>query len=148
MNLISPIRRRSRPLGRLIISVFLVVWLNMALQPCLMAAAPLTGHADHDCPHCPEPASHCDEGSKARCTWVDGYDFDGRHSAADAFGADDRISIVPFVYPAPAVPHRRGHVQQVAHLALQRAVQRLYGPRLGVDRDDRDAAEPRACRPS
>ena len=99
MNLLNPIRRRSRPVGRLILSAFMVVWLNMALQPCLMAATPLTGHADPDCPHCPEPASHCDEDSAARCSWIDAYDFDGRQSAADAFGAGAWLS--PALYPAP-----------------------------------------------
>ena len=106
MNLLSHIRRRNRSLGRLIISAFLVVWFNMALQPCLMAAAPLTGHAEHDCPHCPEPASHCDEGSAARCTWVDAYDYDGRQSAADASGAGAWLSPAFYRAPEPRVPAR------------------------------------------
>jgi hypothetical protein len=97
MNLLNRIRRRNRPLGRLIISAFFVVWLNMALQPCLMAAAPLIGEADPDCPHCPEPVSHCDDAS-ARCTWVDAYDYDGRQGAADPYG--DGVWLSPVLNPA------------------------------------------------
>jgi hypothetical protein len=83
MNLLSHFRSRERRLGRFMVSAFLVVWLNMALQPCLMAAAPLVGEAMGDCPHCPEPATHCDDVSASRCTWVDGYDYDGRQASAD-----------------------------------------------------------------
>lgn len=68
------------------LGAFMLVWLSMMLQPCLMAQdmAP-----DHDCPHCPtqslEQPCHVDE--EPACTYIDGYDYDGRtpHSAfADA----------------------------------------------------------------
>ena len=61
--------------------LFALVWLNMALQPCLMAAEPLlpTQHHDSGCPHCPEDSgSHCDDSDPGRCAYIDAIDFDGR----------------------------------------------------------------------
>lgn len=61
-----------------VVALFVVVWLHMALQPCLMAAEPLLPEQQqHDCPHCPQPASHCDEDA-GRCGYIDGFDYDGR----------------------------------------------------------------------
>ncbi len=102
MNLLSHLRRRNRHLGRLIISGFLVVWLNMALQPCLMAAEPMTGHGDHDCPHCPDVVTHCDEESTARCAWVDAYDYDGRQGSADPSASGAWLAPALVSAPEPA----------------------------------------------
>ena len=41
------------PWARYALSLFVVVWLNTALQPCAMAAGDAGGH-DHDCPYCPQ----------------------------------------------------------------------------------------------
>lgn len=60
-----------------VVAMFVAVWLNMAIQPCLMAAEPLMPdqHQHGDCSHCPD-TSHCqDEG---RCSFIETYDFDGR----------------------------------------------------------------------
>lgn len=107
MNLFSHIRLQERRLGRFVVSAFLVVWLNMALQPCLMAAAPLIGEAMGDCPHCPEPITHCDDTSAGRCTWVDSYDYDGRQASVDPDPAADVL--LPTAYPviAPRVSARQ-----------------------------------------
>jgi hypothetical protein len=68
----EPINRvKVNALGRVILSVFIIAWLNLALQPCLMAMAvtpqPTTAmaHAAHggqaggqDCDHCPPTMHH------------------------------------------------------------------------------------------
>ena len=80
---LSTIRANKGSWGRLILSVFVVVWMNAALQPCLMAMEMSSGeeaatsvHAGHDsmladsgdsvvpsCQHCPPSMSsgngHC-----------------------------------------------------------------------------------------
>ena len=73
-------RRQRRRVASTALALFVTVWLNMAIQPCLMAAEPLlpTSHAHGDCPHCPE-TDHC--GDDTRCTYIDGYAFDAREPA-------------------------------------------------------------------
>lgn len=74
------LRRHSRGLAGLAASLFLAVWASMAVAPCLMAAEAML---DGDCPHCPEPPPPCHEPDGAgTCTYLDGYDFDGRSPAA------------------------------------------------------------------
>lgn len=61
-----------------------LVWINMALQPCLMAAEPLLPEQHHEsgCPHCPPmPERHCGGEDTARCAYFDSIDFDGRQAA-------------------------------------------------------------------
>ncbi|MGB5210132.1 MAG: hypothetical protein WBP60_06385 [Gammaproteobacteria bacterium] len=75
----APTRLRKR--RRTVIStiaMFVVVWLNMALQPCLMAAGPILpqGHEHGDCPHCPDAALLQVDGGE--CSYFDDFDFDGR----------------------------------------------------------------------
>jgi hypothetical protein len=71
---------RARRGASAVVALFVVVWLNMALQPCLMAAEPLAP-SQHDCPHCPQPADHCDDGA-GRCGFIDDFDYDGRSPAS------------------------------------------------------------------
>lgn len=72
MSLIAKMRNRQRPSVQGLFFVFALTWLSLALQPCVMAAAVLSGaavenldhqhdthtdisqlHADeNDCPHC------------------------------------------------------------------------------------------------
>jgi hypothetical protein len=74
------LRRHSRSFAGIAASLFLAVWASMAIAPCLMAAEAITGA---DCPHCPEPPPPChDPGGAGVCTYVDGYDFDGRTPVA------------------------------------------------------------------
>lgn len=70
------LRRQRRSIAGLTASLFLAVWASMAIAPCLMAAEAIIGG---DCPHCPEPPPPChDPGGTGACTYLDGYDFDGR----------------------------------------------------------------------
>jgi len=73
------LRKNCRGIAGLAASLFLAVWASMAIAPCLMAAEAIIGS---DCPHCPEPPPPChDPGNAGTCTYVDGYDFDGRTQA-------------------------------------------------------------------
>jgi hypothetical protein len=50
LNLLTNIRQQQTSWARRVLTLFVVVWLNMAIQPCAMAF----GEApDHDCQHCP-----------------------------------------------------------------------------------------------
>lgn len=62
--------------------MFVTVWLNMAVQPCLMAAELVMpdGHSSGDCMHCPQTG---DVTSDDNCAYVDDYDFDGRLPSLD-----------------------------------------------------------------
>lgn len=75
----TALRRHRRSLAGLAASLFLAVWASMAIAPCLMAAEAIVGD---DCPHCPEPPPCHDPGGAGVCTYVDGYDFDGRAPTA------------------------------------------------------------------
>jgi len=89
--------------GRFALSMFVLAWLNIATQPCLMAMemvpdAPLAPahavHSEHvkhmadastssDCGHCPPAIEHqeilCETGSASDCELFPGYNVDGRH---------------------------------------------------------------------
>lgn len=67
--------RHRRSLASLAATLFVAVWASMAVAPCLMAAEAIMGG---DCPHCPEPPPPCHDGGGSGCSWLDGYDFDGR----------------------------------------------------------------------
>ena len=87
---VSTAGRRQRRTASAALALFVAVWLNMAIQPCLMAAEPLlpSNHSQGDCPHCPE-TDHC--GDDTRCTYIDSYAFDAREPAT------------PDVKPLPAL---------------------------------------------
>lgn len=73
------VTRNRRSFAALAATLFLAVWASMAIAPCLMAAEAIVGG---DCPHCPQPPPPChDPGTAGACTFVDGYDFDGRTQA-------------------------------------------------------------------
>ena len=78
---ISAIRSKMKTRGRLVLSVFVIAWMNVTLQPCLMAmelspsdsasisassehdghqghSANVADHEDQACPHCPSSTSH------------------------------------------------------------------------------------------
>ncbi len=79
MNLLQPIRNRSRRWVPRVMGPLAVVWLSMVLQPCVMAAemgGAMGGAMDGNCPHCPTPMQQdCAAGA---CTYVDRVDYDGR----------------------------------------------------------------------
>ena len=78
MNPLRAIRKRRRSLTTRVLAMLGVVWLNMVLQPCLMAAEmdmDMTG----PCPHCPAPMTDdCDGAASNVCTYFDQVDYDGR----------------------------------------------------------------------
>ncbi len=94
------LRRHRRFLASLAASLFLAVWGGMAVAPCLMAAEAVAGG---DCPHCPEPPPPChDDGGGSTCTYVDGYDFDGRDPSAGF--KDPRLAVLPASAEAACLP--------------------------------------------
>lgn len=48
--MLAAIRKRKTPWTRGVLGLFVLMWLNLALQSCAMA---MTGEGNHDCPHCP-----------------------------------------------------------------------------------------------
>lgn len=90
LNPLAKIRDRQIPWVRRTLGLFVVVWLNMALQPCAMAFADMQGR---DCLHCPpshsmdmsSPVAH-DEVPRdvpcmtqmSQCGVLDDYNLDGR----------------------------------------------------------------------
>jgi len=78
MNLLRALRKRRRPLTARILAMLGVVWLNMVLQPCVMAAQ-TDMSMPGPCPHCPAPMSEDCDGVPANvCTYFDQVDYDGR----------------------------------------------------------------------
>lgn len=97
----TTLRRHRRSLAGLAASLFLAVWASMAIAPCLMAAEAILGN---DCPHCPEPPPPChDPGGVGVCTYVDGYDFDGRTPVAPKVDVELALA-PPVVLAAMALP--------------------------------------------
>ena len=97
MNLLATIRQQRGPWGRRVLGLFVVVWLNVALQPCAMAFGDAS---DHGCLHCPpvhsveasahnshegtdqsdqsdQKASPC-ETSASQCAFLEDFNYDGR----------------------------------------------------------------------
>ena len=101
----TALRRNRRSLAALAASLFLAVWASMAIAPCLMAAEAVLGG---DCPHCPEPPPPChDPGGAGVCTYVDGYDFDGRTPAAPKVDVE-LVLAPPLALAAVALPPPAG----------------------------------------
>lgn len=85
--------------GRFLLGVFVVAWLNLAVQPCLMAmelapepavASGQLAHADHashssdhNCDHCPpassDHANACASAAAADCGSIPDYNYDSRN---------------------------------------------------------------------
>ncbi|MCH7854929.1 MAG: hypothetical protein IIB76_11435 [Proteobacteria bacterium] len=110
MKSLAVMQKRKAPLARNVLGLFIVVWLNMALQPCAMAFG---GAGDHDCTHCPpthsgELAAHsahdmehaapvtapC-ETSASQCALVDDFNYDGRSAKVKDAPSDVPVAIVP-----------------------------------------------------
>ncbi len=88
--------RQINALGRFILSVFVVAWLNLAVQPCLMAMElapepePATAHSahanhsdSHDCGHCSGAVNHdyqaCASSAASTCGTTPDYNYDARN---------------------------------------------------------------------
>lgn len=119
----SYIGKNRRRFAALAASMFLAVWASMAIAPCLMAAEAIVGE---DCPHCPDPPPPChDPGGTSACTYVDGYDFDGRSASMPKVDVE-WVLAPPLESGDAAVPGRHGsHV-----FAAVRAPPGPHGPRL------------------
>jgi hypothetical protein len=86
------LRKFAPRIARTTLGLFVVVWMNMAAQPCLMAleadsanqAAVMTAdaHGDEHCPHCP-PGEMPDSSSEDLCSFVGAYDYDARTPGSD-----------------------------------------------------------------
>ena len=96
LNILASIRQRQTPWTQRVLGMFIVVWLNLALQPCAMA---LGETSDHKCDYCPPAISQesrstdqheshgeghdghdmpaCDVAT-ADCMFLDDFDYDGR----------------------------------------------------------------------
>jgi hypothetical protein len=118
----TTLRRHRRSLAGLAASLFLAVWASMAIAPCLMAAEAIVGD---DCPHCPEPPPCHDPGSVGVCTYVDGYDFDGRTPVTPKVDVE-LVLAPPLALETFAVPVRPG----VPVGRAVRAPPDPHGPRL------------------
>lgn len=117
------LRRHSRGFAGIAASLFLAVWASMAVAPCLMAAEALLGG---DCPHCPDPPPPCHEPDGAgSCTYLDGYDFDGRSPAMPKV----EVELVAVTGPAAASLDPLPAARAVAPSAI-RAPPEPGGPRL------------------
>jgi hypothetical protein len=102
-NILRRLRAASSRLGSCAMIMVMAVWLNMAIQPCLMAAEPLlpAQHHESGCPHCPPAqAGHCgDEGPAGRCAFIESLDFDGRQAVSHA-GTDVQPAVMMLPLPA------------------------------------------------
>lgn len=102
MKLSGNSRLQTGAWGRFVLGMFVVAWLNIATQPCLMAmetapdapmAAEHAAHSGHvelqanttdadDCSHCPADNGHqealCSTASASGCEVFPGYSVDGR----------------------------------------------------------------------
>ena len=89
MNPLASIRQRQISWAHRVLGMFVVVWLNMALQPCAMAFG-----SEQDCPQCPPVHSRemPSQGSHnkaledapcyadaSQCAFSDDYNYDGRN---------------------------------------------------------------------
>ena len=105
------IRQRQTPWARHALGVFVVMWLNLILQPCAMAFG---GGPDQDCPNCPPAHSQHDghemasmkmadhgvpcAGSIADCGGLEDLNFDGRNAQLKVKDAphDSPVAVSPF----------------------------------------------------
>ena len=110
MTPLSTMRVGKSSWGRLVLSVFVVAWMNAALQPCLMAmempsndTTPTVGHEGHEnhesmtgsstdaaartCQHCPPTMSHdggsCTTAAMADCDVLPDLKQGDRYSKLD-----------------------------------------------------------------
>jgi hypothetical protein len=69
-------QKRGNSWARSASGLVLVAWLNLALQPCVMA---MELDTNQDCRHCPTEVSHDHNHNQATdCSYVDSYNYDGR----------------------------------------------------------------------
>jgi hypothetical protein len=95
-------RTRNTARGRFFLGVFMVAWLNLAVQPCVIAMESIpepdvvsaqsvhedhANHAaDHNCDHCPPVlsvhANTCASAVTSDCGSIAEYNYEGRNASA------------------------------------------------------------------
>ncbi|NND60742.1 MAG: hypothetical protein HKN49_10785 [Gammaproteobacteria bacterium] len=101
--MLTSIRRRRHSWGKQVLGVFAVVWLNLVLQPCVMA---LESDNHGDCPHCPPEMSQHHAGhdmarmetpcaSDGECDPLNEFNYDGRNIQVKA----DKFEVVLALLP-------------------------------------------------
>lgn len=111
MNSRPKLQRRQAPRAHHAFGVFVVMWLNLVLQPCAMA---FSGDPKPDCPDCPPAHSQHDghemasmdmadqgmpcAGSSANCGVLDHLNYDGRNAQLKVKDApdDSPVAVLPF----------------------------------------------------
>ena len=88
MNSLATFKQRQTPWARSVLGLFVVVWLNLALQPCAMA---MDGDDDHDCPHCPPGHTQKHDRHDMASSEAAGHDMPCATGAADCNALDDYI---------------------------------------------------------
>jgi hypothetical protein len=118
LSFFATIRQRQGPWARSVLGLFVVVWLNMALQPCAMAFG---GTSNHGRTHCPpaqteeisaQNASESDPGvspcetSAVQCALVDDFNYDGRVVKVKVKG-EPSDQLLAITEPIPVVAPER-----------------------------------------
>jgi hypothetical protein len=92
-------RSRQRALTRGVLALFCLVWLQVALLPCAMAAVPdgMSDMPDGHCPYCPPAPSPgaADDAAPTACSYPDDPQVDTRGTLAAA--------AAPTVSPLPVL---------------------------------------------
>ncbi len=106
--MLTATRQTARPTLSTALALFVVVWLNMALAPCLMAQE-IGAETTVPCPHCP-PADDppCHEPAPTRCGYIDDYDHDGRIALAEDTPRVAWFVVDDLPEPAAGPPLRAG----------------------------------------
>lgn len=86
MNSLATLRQRQTPWARRVLGMFVVVWLNIALQPCAMA---MGTDDDHDCPHCPPSHTRQHDGHEMPSDPMEGVDMPCATGVADCSVVDE-----------------------------------------------------------
>lgn len=76
MRISNSPQKRGTSWARKASGLVLVAWLNLALQPCVMA---MELDNDQNCPHCPTEVSQ-DQPQAMDCSYVDSYNYDSRNT--------------------------------------------------------------------
>lgn len=80
MSSVAIPKKRQIPWARRALGVFVVVWLNLALQPCAMA---MGVDGDHDCPHYPPSHTQRHEGHEMSSDTTADHDMPCATGVAD-----------------------------------------------------------------
>jgi hypothetical protein len=120
MNILADLdtlRTHKHTWGRFVLSLFVVSWLSVSLQPCLMAmesdaGAAASADADADCGHCPpvacEAVMSCDVEMSAECQTDVQCSLDNRRDKLPLNDAqfDIPVSITPAIADDQLADHK------------------------------------------